>query len=112
VSDPPKSPGLPRIEKSIAGIKSGCVRTASTCSCHACWSPIQIQRSIFCNGRGVKSKIVVRLLLVDSRGWAALPRLAVGGCVPLPPPPPTHQKKRPISNVQEENHSCARRDRW
>jgi hypothetical protein len=99
VSDPPRSLGLPRIEKAIAGIKNGCVRTASTCSCHARWSPIQ--RTSLCNGRREQSKIVLRLLLVDSRGWA-LPCLAVGGCVPLAPPP----KNRP------HMRAVARHPRW
>jgi hypothetical protein len=65
VSDPPRSPGLPRAEKSIAGSKNGCVRTGSPCSLPTCWSPIK--RASMCNGRSIKSKIDVRLLLAGSR---------------------------------------------
>jgi hypothetical protein len=85
VSDPPRSPGLPRVEKSLPGTQNTCVRTGSPCSLPTRWC--QIKRARMCNGRSEKSKIDVRLLLVDSRcpAWRLV---AVFRC----PPPP---KNRP-----------------
>ena len=54
---------------------------------------------------GVKSKIVVRLLLVDSRCWA-LPRLAVGGCVPLAPPPKNRPTQGALNSEPRARFPC------